>query len=170
MRPNKKSMDPVGSPRPVCRTAAWRTRSSLWDAGEVCGDLLPVVEARKTRGAEIVRSGIEQALAFEPRQVAGQVVDQIVGAENGLAAAKHIMLRRNEGKVALQPAVLGSQRVGDNHGLRGDKDFKARREILQHLLRAGNQRQVFKKIFGIEKGAKLLLAVGRSEFPNSLAC
>ena len=118
--------------------------------------LEPVVHAYESGGKQIMRRGVEQALAFEAQQVARLVVDEKVGAEDRLVAAKDVMRGRDEGKVALQPAVFRAERIGHGHGLRGDEDFKARGQFLQHRLRAGHQGQVFEKIFGIEKSAQLL--------------
>ena len=85
--------------------------------GEVFGNLLPVVDADEAGDGEVVRCGVEQALAFKVQQVAGLVVDEEVGAEDGLVAAEDVVSGRDEGEVALQPAVLGSEGVGDGHGL-----------------------------------------------------
>ena len=142
-----------------------RPRLSIANGGEVVGDLLPVIDADEARGREVMRGGVEDALAFEADQVFGQVVDEIVGAEDGLVAAEDVMGGRDEGEMALQPAVLGAERVGDAHGLGGNEDFKAGREVLEHLLRARHKRQVLEKVFGVEKVAELLLAVERRDFP-----
>ena len=112
---------------------------------------------------------IEQALAFESLQVARQVVDQVIGAEDALVAAKNVVGRRDEGKVALQPAVLGAERVGDGHGLGGDEDVEAGGKVLQNLLRIGHQGQIFEEVLGIEEGSDLLLAILRRNLPKAFA-
>ena len=79
------------------------------------------------------------------------------------------MRGRDEGKVPLQPSVLGAKRVWNGHGLGGDEDFKPGRQVFEYPLRVGHQGQVFKKVLGVKKGAELLLAVERGNFPQSLS-
>jgi len=116
-----------------------------------------------------MRGGVEDALAFEALEIARQVVDEVVRAKNGFVAAEDVMRGRDEGEVALEPAVFGAERVGDGHGLGGDEDFELLRKLLQDVLCVGHQRKIFKEVFGIEEGAKLLLAVERSNLPQRFA-
>src|ERR1039457_3217409 len=113
------------------------------DGGEVLGNLLPVIDADEAGGGEVVGGGVEDALAFKAEEVFGQVVDEVVGAEDGLVAAEDVMRGRDEGKVALEPAVLGAEGVGDGHGLGGYEDFGAGGEVFEHVLSAGHEGQVF---------------------------
>src|ERR1039458_7422524 len=106
-----------------------------------------------------MRCGVEQSLAFEASEIPRLVVDEVVGAENSLVAAEDVMRGRDEGKVTLQPSVLGAEGIGHGHGLRCDKDLKTRGKILEHRLCIGNHVQHFEKVFGVEKGAELRLAV-----------
>ena len=139
------------------------------DGGEIFGDLLPILNSDETGIGEIVRRGEEEALAFEAKEIARKIVDEVVGAEDGLVAAEDVMGGRDEGEVALEPSILGTERVGHDHGLGGDEDFKTGGEILKGFLRAGDEGKILEEIFGIEEGAKLLLAIVRSELPDSLA-
>jgi hypothetical protein len=79
------------------------------DGGEVLGNLLPVINTRKSGCGQVVRCGVKQAPAFKVEQIAGLVVDEEVGAENGFVAAEDVMCGRDEGEVALQPALLGAE-------------------------------------------------------------
>ena len=137
--------------------------------GEVLGDLVPVIDARKASDGEVVRRGVEQAPALKEQQVAGLIVDEEVGAEDGLVAAEDVVRGRDEGEMALQPAVLGTEGVGDNHGLGSDEDLEARGEIFENLLRVGHEREVFKEIFRVKKGAELKLAIGGRDLPEAFA-
>jgi hypothetical protein len=137
--------------------------------GEVFGYFLPVVDAEEAGGSQVVRGGVKEALAFKAKKVLGQIVDEIVGAEDGFAAAEDVVAWRDEREVALEPAVLGAKGVGDGHGLRGDEDFKAGGELLEHLLRAGHEGQVLEEVLGVEEGAKLLLAVEGCDLPEAFA-
>src|ERR1035437_1371464 len=146
-----------------------RSTNGVDNGGEVACHFLPVVDASEPGGGEVVGGGVEQALAFKAEQVAGQIVDEVVGAQNALVAAEDVVRGRDEGEMALQPAVLGAQGVGHGHGLGGDEDFEAAAEVFEHLLGVGYQGKVFKEVFGVEKGAELLLAVERRDLPKSLA-
>lgn len=81
--------------------------------------------------------------------------------------------RRNawadEGAVALEPAALGTERVGEGHGLASDEDFEALGEVAEDVLRGGHERQVFKEVLGIEEGAELLPAVEGRDFPEGFS-
>src|ERR1039458_7550751 len=120
--------------------------SSIRNRGKIFVNLLPVVYAHKAGGGQVVGSGVEQALALEAHEVFGQVVDEIVGAKDGLVSAEDVVGGRDEGEVALQPAVLGAEGVGDGHGLSGDEDFKAQGEFPEHVLRTGHQGQGLKQV------------------------
>src|ERR1019366_8400290 len=61
-------------------TSPDRLRVSIHDAGEVLGDLRPVVDPDEAGGLEVVGGGVEDALAFKAEEVFGQVVDEVVGA------------------------------------------------------------------------------------------
>src|SRR5271166_1163170 len=135
------------------------------DTSEELGYFEPVVHADEAGGHEVVRCGIEQALPLEALQVSGLIVDEEVGAKDRLVAAEDVVRGRDEGKVALQPAVFGAERVGHGHGLRGDVNFKTRGKVFEHRLRLRHERKVFEEIFSIEKGAKLRLPVERRDFP-----
>ena len=135
------------------------------DCVKVIGNFAPVVHPNKTGCCEIVRRSIEQSLAFEASEIPGLVVDEIVGAEDGLVTAEDVVRGRDEGKMSLQPSVFGAEGVGHGHGLRGDEDFKAGGEVFEHLLRVGNQSQVLEEVFSVEEGAKLLLAVEGRDLP-----
>src|ERR1039458_9366126 len=139
------------------------------DGGEVLGDLLPVVYADEAGGGQVVGGGVEDSLTFKAEEVFGQVVNEVVGAEDGLVAAEDVMRGRDEGKVALQPAVLGAEGVGDGHGLGGDEDFKTGGEVFEDVLSAGHEGQVLEEILGVKEGAELLLAVEGGDLPQSLA-
>jgi len=146
------------------------TQSGLFqDCREVLRHLPPVLYADEAGCRLIVRGGVEDSLAFEADQVAGHVVNEVVGAEDAFVAAENIVRGRNERKMALQPAVFWAERVGDGHGLGGDEDFEAGAEVSEDLLRVGHDGQVFKKIFGIEKGAQLDLALLRCDLPKAFA-
>ena len=71
--------------------------------------------------------------------------------------------------MALQPAVFGTEGVGDGHGLGGDIDFEAVGEGAEDLLRAGHEGEIFEEIFGVKEGAELLAALGGGELPKALA-
>ena len=97
---------------------------------EVLDYLFPVIDADKACSGQVMGSGVEQALSIKAEDIFRQVVDEIVGAEDGLVSAEDVVGGRYLGKVALQPAVLGAEGVGDGHGLGGDEDFKAGGELL----------------------------------------
>ena len=88
---------------------AGRKELSTGLGGEVLGDFFPVIDANETGRGQVVRSTVKEALAFKAEQILGQVVDQVVGAEDGLVAAKDVVGGRDEGKMTLEPAVLGAQ-------------------------------------------------------------
>jgi hypothetical protein len=139
------------------------------EVGEVRGYFFPVVDAEEAGGGEVVGGGVEEALALEAEEVFGQVVDEIVGAQDRLVAAEDVVGGRDEGEVALQPAVLGAEGVGDGHGLGGDEDLKACGEALEHLLSAGHEGQVLEEVLGVKEGAELLLAINGGDLPEALA-
>lgn len=142
---------------------------SMRDGGEIICDLGPVVDPDEPGGAEVMGCGEKQALAFKAEEVARQVVNEVVGTENGLVAAKNVMCRRNEREMPLQPTILWAKGVGHNHGLGGNEDFKAAGEVVEHFLRAGDEGKILEEIFGIEKGAELFLAVKRRVLPDAFA-
>src|SRR5579864_631839 len=164
---------------PLPRLGAWGYRlatapracriPSIWEFVEIGGYVGPVVDASEADGGDVVRRGVEEAAAFKALEVAGQVVDEILGAENGLVAAEDVVGGRDEQEVALQPAILGAERVGYGHGLGGDENVEAFGQVLQDLLRTGHQWEVFEKVLGIEEGAHLLLTVGGRHLPQALA-
>src|SRR3954467_15109108 len=98
---------------------------------------------------------VEQAGPLEEAQVPWQVVNQVVRAQNALIPAEHVVRRRNEREVALQPAVFGAERIGNGHGLGGDEDLEAKLKVFKYLLGTGHQRQILEKVFGIEEFAEL---------------
>src|ERR1700691_1600694 len=98
---------------------------------EISGDILPVVDADEASCGKVLRRGVEKALAFKTKQIFGLVLDEVVCAEHLFIATEDVMRWRNERKMALQPTVFGTQGVGNDHGLRGDKDLKALREIFE---------------------------------------
>jgi len=79
------------------------------DVGEIFRDLLPVVYANEARRSQVVWGRIEQALAFKTLQVAGQIVDQVVGTQDALVSAENIVSGRNEREVPLQSAVFWAE-------------------------------------------------------------
>jgi hypothetical protein len=141
----------------------------IGDGGEEFGDLLPVVDAGVAGNGEVVGCGVEQALAVKELEVAGLIVDEEIGEEDGLVSAEDVVGGRDEGEVALQPTILGAERVGDNHGLRGYEDFEAGGEVFQDALRVGHEGEVFKEVFSVKEGAELELAVGGRDLPEPLA-
>jgi len=71
--------------------------------------------------------------------------------------------------VPLQPPVLGAQGIWHRHGLRGNKNLKARSELLQYVLRTRHQRKILKEVLSIEKRAQLPLPIERRNLPQALA-
>ena len=71
--------------------------------------MLPVIHADEAGGRQIVGRGIEQALALKAEEIAGQVIDEVVGAEDGLVAAEDVVGGRNEGEVALKEKTLSAR-------------------------------------------------------------
>jgi hypothetical protein len=138
-------------------------------AGEVFRDFNPVIDADESGCGEVMGRTVEDSPPFEAKKILGLVVNEEVGTKNAFVSAEDVMCRRDEGKVALQPTILGSERVGNGHGLRRDEDFETRREIFENGLRIGHERQVFEEVFGVEEGAKLGLAIERSDLPQAFA-
>jgi len=136
---------------------------------EVIGDFEPIVDTDKSGGGEVVRGTIEKAVAFEAEKVFGLIVDEEVGAEDGFVAAEDVVRGRDEGKVALEPAVFGAQGVGDGHGLRGDENFETRRKFFEDWLRVRHEGQILEEVFGVEESAELGLAIERGNFPEAFA-
>src|SRR4051812_17841553 len=168
-RPSRSASWATTKPKRGIRPYFW-PKPMLPDEREVIRHFPPVIHADEVaRRRQVVRRAVEQTLAFEALQVARQVVNQIVRAQNALVAAEHVILRRNEGEVPLQPAILRAQRVRYGHGLRGDEHVEALGEFLQHFLRARHQRQVFEEILRIKESAELLLAVLRRNLPQASA-
>src|SRR5665213_2859163 len=102
-------------------------------------------------------------------QIAGLVVDQIIRAKDGFVAAEDIVSGQYEGKMPLQPAIFGPQRVGNNHSLRGNKNLKAPGKRLEHLLSARHQRKILEEVLSVKESAQLLLAFERRHFPQPLS-
>jgi len=82
------------------------------NGGKVLGNLFPVIDADEASCSEVMRSGIENALALEAEEILGQVVDEIVGAKDGLVAAEDVVRGRDERKVSLQPGYLEPSELG----------------------------------------------------------
>lgn len=66
----------------------------------------PVVDAPEALDGNVVGRGEEDSFAQEPAQLAGIVVDQVIGADDALVPAIDDMRRRDKGKMSFQPAEL----------------------------------------------------------------
>ena len=74
-----------------------------------------------------------------------------------------------KGKWRCSQRYLGPRELGTAMAWVAMKISKRTGEILEDLLSAGHEGQVFKKVLGVEEGAELRLAVGGRDFPEALA-
>jgi hypothetical protein len=98
----------------------------------------------------IVRRRKQNALPFEPLEVAGVVVDEVVGQEDALVAAEHDVLPGNERKVLGQPVKLIGKAGAELHGRRGDIHLVLFRKLIDDLLAIGHHLQVPKETFCVQ--------------------
>jgi hypothetical protein len=102
----------------------------------------PVVYAAVAGDVDVGRTGIDDAFAdrgavlvvLKQGQLAGVVVDEVVGAEDAFVAAEDDVRGGDEGEVFGEPVVFGGEAGGDFHGGGGDKDFVAGLEALEDAL------------------------------------
>jgi len=92
--------------------------------------------------------GVEDALTLEQAELAGVVVDEEVGAEDGLVPAEDDVGGGDEGEVFGEPFVLGSEAGGDFHGGGGDEDVVAGLEAGKDALGVGHDREDAEEVFG----------------------
>ena len=97
-------------------------------------DFEPVVDAFEALDVDVVGRGVDDAFAFEAAELAGIVVDEIVGAEDALVAAVDDVRGRDEGEVLREPAVFLVKRGRDFHGSGGDEDFVVHLQALKDAL------------------------------------
>ena len=137
----------------------------LWEIGEVGGDFFPVVDAEEAGGAEVVGGCVEEALTDEVLDVAGEIVDEVVGSQDAFVAAKNVVGLRNEGKVALEPAEFGVKGEGDDHGCAGDEDVVTMAEVVENGLGVGHDFKVGEEIQFVKVGAQAVVTVEGSDLP-----
>src|SRR5208283_4228478 len=106
---------------------------------------------------------------LEAAELAGVVVDEVVGAEDGLVAAEDDVGGWDGGEVALQPAVLGVEGGGDLHSGTGDEDFEVLLEAAEDALRVGHDIEDVEEVVGAEILLEAGMAVDGDDVPDPLA-
>jgi hypothetical protein len=119
--------------------------------------VLPVVYAAEAGEVDVGGAGVEDAFAvrvalivgrFEEAELAGVVVDEEVGAEDGFVAAEDDVGGGNEGEVLGQPLEFGGEAGGDFHGSGGDEDVVAGLEAAEDALGVGHDGEDAEEVFG----------------------
>jgi len=141
----------------------------LFLAEEEGFDFEPVADAGVAGYGDIVGRVVENAGAGEAFELARVVVDEVVGAEDGLVAAEDDVGVGDGGEVALQPAELGIEGAGDFHGGGGDEDFVMALERFEDARGIGHDVEVFKEVFGAKKFVEDLVMRSRDDLPEALA-
>ena len=108
-------------------------------------------------------------MPVEAFELAGVVVDEVVGAEDGFVAAEDDVGVGDEGEVAFQPAVLGVEGGGDLHGGGGDEDLVVALELGEDAGRVGHDVEVVEEVFGAEVVVEELVVRGGDDLPEALA-
>src|SRR5665213_3959596 len=93
----------------------------LFLAEEELFDFEPVADAGVGGEVDVVGGVVEDAGAGEGFELAGVVVDEVIGEEDGFVAAEDDVGVGEEREVALEPGVLGVEGGGNLHGGRGDE-------------------------------------------------
>ncbi len=121
-------------------------------------DVEPIVDAPVAGDVDVGGRGVEDALpsvgavdrrfALKEAELAGVVVDEEVGAEDGLVATEDDARGGNEGEVLGKPLVLGGEAGGYFHGGGGDKDVVAGLEAGKDALGVGHDTQNPEEVLG----------------------
>ena len=152
---NEKELAAQGSV-PHLKIEMWGTRhraapaAQLFLAEEEGFDFEPVADAGVAGDGGVVGRVVEDAFAGEAAQLAGVVVDEVVGAEDGFVAAEDDVRRGDEGEVLVQPTVFSVEGGGHLHGGAGDKDLVVPLQLLEHALRVGHDVERVEEVGGVQ--------------------
>ena len=117
----------------------------------------------------VVGGVVEDAGAGEDFELAGVVVYEVVGAEDGFVAAEDDVGVGDEGEVALEPGVLGVERGGDLHGSGGDEDLVVALEFGEDAGSFGHDVEVGEEVFGAGVVVEELVVGGGDDLAEALA-
>jgi hypothetical protein len=145
----------------------------------------PVVYAAVAGDVDVGGGGVEDAFSkgptvpaiFSPTilailkqaELAGVVVDEIVGAEDALVAAEDDVGGGDEGEVFGKPVVLGGEAGGDFHGGGGDEDFIAGLEAFEDALGVGHDAEDAEEVFFAKVVVDEGMAFGGGDLPEAAA-
>ena len=116
-----------------------------------------------SRKVPTVLAGLKEA------ELAGVVVDEVVGAEDGFVAAEDDVGGGDEGEVFGEPVVLGDEAGGDFHGGGGDEDFVAGLEAFEDALGVGHDAEVAEEVVFAEVVVDEGVTVGGGDLPEAAA-
>ena len=120
-------------------------------------------------GSEIAFGGGGGGSGLEAVELAGVVVDEEVGAEDGFVSAEDDVRGRDEGEVALEPVELGGEAGGDFHGGGGDEDVVTRLQAREGLLGSGHDVEDGEEVVGGHVAGEDVVLLGRDEIPEVAA-
>ena len=102
-------------------------------------------------------------------ELAGVVVDEKVGVEDGFVAAEDDVRGRDEGEVLGEPLVFGGEAGGDFHGGGGDEDVVAGLEAGEYALGVGHDGEDAEEVVGEHVAFEVAEAGGRDGVPEPAA-
>jgi hypothetical protein len=141
----------------------------LFPAEEEGFDLLPVEDAGVVGEGDVVGRVVEDAGAGEGFQLAGVVVDEEVGAQDGLVSTEDDVGVGDEGEVTGKPVVLGVEGGGDLHCGGGDEDLIALLQGGEDSGRVGHDVEIGEEVFGAEVVVEDSMVSLGDDLPEALA-